>query len=56
MAPSDHRNDFDGPSLFSDSNVSRQSSAASPVAVLSCSRLGMQANPPGRSFSWFRRR
>lgn len=40
-------------------DVTPQSTATSPLAVYSCSRLGLRANPPASRLSfggWFRRR
>ena len=57
MATFDRHNGFDGSSSFVDGEACRQSSGTPPIAVHSCSRLGLQANPPARSFGgWFRLR
>ena len=56
MCPADRHNSLDANDALGDVEGIRQSSDLAPVAVYNCSRLGMQANPPGRSFGWFRRR
>ncbi len=56
MGTFDRRNGFDGADAFGDDEITRQSPVSAPFAVHSCSRLGMQANPPAGSFGgWFRR-
>lgn len=54
MATFDRHSGFGGSNSFIDDDASWQSPATAPIAVRSCSRLGMQANPPARSFGWFR--
>ncbi len=39
-----------------DSHAERHGDVDAPVAVFSCSRLGLQANPPGRRLTFGRRR
>jgi hypothetical protein len=57
MGTFDRHSGFDGSSSFLDGEASRQSPGTAPIAVYSCSRLGLQANPPARSFGgWFRLR
>jgi hypothetical protein len=57
MATFNRHRSLDVARAFPDGEDTAQSPTPTPIAVFSCNRLGLQANPPAPSFGgWFRRR